>query len=185
MIKKISIIVLIVCLLIALAWQFLTRPEVPTDQGNTVNTFPVTGSNVNPSENDIATTSKILSVKTVDGGTLKVKNFLDDSETIADPQNKDTYYLGNHFSLDGSPQEGEPEYVIAYISTTQYFNIGLFSEPIGASRKHAEEYLLQHLGVTKDQLCTLNYTVSVPYTVNQFLTSRDLRFSFCTGNVPL
>ncbi len=185
MIKKITITVLAVGLIVAFSWVFFMRDTTSIDQGNQTNPFPDGSTNTSRDPNTPNEGDATLSIKTTDDGMLQVKNFSQDTDTVADPNNKGTYYLGNHFPFDGSVSTQSPEYVITYIPATQYFNISLFSEPIGTSRVHAEEYLLQHLGVSKEQLCRLNYMVSVPYFVNQFYTSKDLRFSFCPEGVPL
>lgn len=180
MIKKISIVILITGLIAGFAWMFFANQTVPVEQENPTNVFPIGTSN--PSAN--TQTNEVLILKTANGGVLQVKNFTLDAETIEDPHNKGTYYLGNHFPFDDTPTE-QPEYVITYTPSTQYFNVVLSSEPINRARINAEQYLLTHLGVSEEQLCQIDYMVSVPYFVNQFYTSQDLRFSFCPGSIPL
>lgn len=124
----------------------------------------------------------VFSVRATDGGTLRTKDFLRDRETVRDPVNAGYYYLGYHFTDD--PTQTVP-YVIEYIEATQYFNVVLFQEPIGRIRTDAERYLMEHLGISREDMCRLQYTVSVPQSVNEAYTSMHLGFSFCSGSVIL
>lgn len=148
------------------------------------NSFPVSSSSNPTSKDTINTDSETINIMT-DTGEIQVKNFVRDSETVKDPVNKDTYYLGNHYPFDGSKPAQPLEYSIMYIPSIHYFNVSLLSEPIAISRVHAEEFLLEHLGVSRQELCRLNYMVSVPYYVNEYYTSQDLRFSFCPDSVSI
>ena len=97
------------------------------------------------------------------------------------------YYLGYHMK-EGFPDptaSDNPPYVISYIDSTQYFNIALLQEPIGSVREEAQQYLMQHLGISQDQMCRLNYMVSVPDRVNSQFSSKNLGFSFCPGATVL
>jgi len=104
------------------------------------------------------------------------------AETVEDMVNPGHYHLGYHFTEGGN--EKIP-YAIDYIDTTDFFNIVLYQEPINQSRKKAEQYLMTHLGISQDQMCTLRYMVSVPYSVSEFYTGTSLGFSFCPGSVQI
>lgn len=185
-----SIIIVIVLLLLGGFgfWIFTLNETVVTPSENLGTEFPNGG--VSSTQNPDGTPSssagdKSLILKTTSGATLTVRNFINDPDTVADPQNEGYYHLGEHFPLDGSPVETYPPFTIMYVVQTQYFNISLTSEPISKARSDAEQYLLTHLGLSEEQLCQIDYMVSVPYFINQFYTSQDLRFSFCPGSVPL
>lgn len=126
-----------------------------------------------------------LTIVTSTGATFSVRNFLSDSETVKDDSNEGFYYLGNHFPVEESASAASPEYVIGYIEKTDFFNIGLFREPIAESRRSAEQFLMASLGVAEEQMCQLDYTVSVPHWVNEFYAGKNLKFSFCPGAVQL
>lgn len=145
------------------------------------------GTTVVPANSGTQTADNTISIAAADGGTIQTNNFLTDIATTKDPVNPDYYYLGYHFN-EGTPDPtatDNPPYVIEYIAATQYFNIGLFQEPIGVERLVAEQYLMNKLGISQTQMCQLKYMVSVPNRVNQFYSGTDLRFSFCTDAVPL
>ncbi|HWB34048.1 MAG TPA: hypothetical protein VG753_01875 [Candidatus Paceibacterota bacterium] len=98
------------------------------------------------------------------------------------------YYLGYHVGHASSTDPlsmPNPPFLILYISQTQYFNISLLQEPIADTRVEAEQYLMSQYGLTQDQMCALNYTVSTPYWVDEKYSSIDLRFSFCPGATTL
>ncbi len=122
-----------------------------------------------------------LSVAAATGGYIPTNDFLKDPTTVKDTFNPGYYYIGT----PDSTTTGNPPYTITYIEATQYFNIALLQEPIGAARAAAEQYLMTRLGVTQDQMCSLKYMVSVPWTVNQAFTGRNLGFSFCPGATAL
>lgn len=170
---------------LGLMWFLLPDVLVQNHQNNTYNTFPISSTTSNQKPNTVDVVDPTIAIKTPLGNVLQVRNFLKDSETVVDPQNTGYYYLGNHypFEVDENTIIEQPEYIILYIAETQFFNVALLKEPISTSRKNAEQYLLEHLGVSKEQLCQLDYMVSVPYTVNEFYTSQSLGFSFCQGSI--
>ncbi len=128
-----------------------------------------------------------MSVAGANGVFVRVTNFLKDPATVQDPINAGLYYLGYHIN-EGFPDAtatANPPYIIEYISATQYFSIALLQEPIGTVRAVAEQYLIEHLGITQSQMCQLNYTLSVPNSVNSQYAGKDLGFSFCPGATVL
>jgi hypothetical protein len=115
------------------------------------------------------------------------KDFINDPATAKDPINPGYYYLGYHVN-EGVPDPtatNNPPYIIEYISATQYFNIGLLSEPIGPVRLEAEQFLMNSLGISESQMCKLNYMISVPESVNSQFAGMNLGFSFCPGATVL
>lgn len=152
-----------------------TKPPVPNPgQGTATSTFPTPGPGPHP--------TNTISIKTKNSGSIQTKDFLKDSGIVQDPANEGYYFLGNHF-IEGATEY--PPYVIEYIEATNFFNIGLFQEPIARSRRDAEAYIMGHLGISQAQMCELRYMVSVPYNVNEFYTSMSLGFSFCPGSVTI
>ncbi len=65
------------------------------------------------------------------------------------------------------------------------FAIGLESEPLGETRRQAEQYLLSLLGITDQALCSLNVYVGTTVYVNTFYAGKNLGLSFCPGSVQL
>ena len=109
--------------------------------------------------------------------------FLSDPDTTKDPSNPGHYFVGPG---PNSAQDGEnPPYVVEYIQSDQSFTIGIMQEPLGQNRLAVEHYLREKLGISQALMCALNYTVSVPYYVNQIYAGQNLGFSFCDGAVQL
>lgn len=118
-------------------------------------------------------------------GGVETLDFLKNPTTFMDSSNPGFYYLGYDPNKTEVSTASDTPYVIFYISDTQFFNIALTQEPVGASREAAQQYLMKQLGITEAQMCSLDYMVSTPYRVNQFYTGKSLGFSFCPGAVQL
>lgn len=170
--NKFILLLLLVALLLAggILYTLYTRDDVGLleDQGIQ---FPSSG----------GPAVDVVQLSTRDGGMVTVKDFLVDPSTQADEANPGSYFLGQHFSESGPV----PPYTITYIAASSYFNIGLFSEPLGAHRKAAEAFLMQRLGISEGQMCALKYTVSTPVRVSEQYSGQSLGFSFCPGSVEL
>lgn len=175
-----SIIILLVSGI--LGYLFLTNPKSSIPDTSHPG-LPVSGSVPSGSG---TFNNQTETIPTSDGGNLSVNDILKDPETIADPVNQGYYYLGYHPAFDAnSTQTNSVPYMIEYISNTNYFNIELLQEPIGTTRLLAQAYLLQHLGIPQNDLCSLKYMVSVPASVNEYYASQNLGFSFCPRAVTL
>lgn len=175
--KTIYVTVALLTLVAFLTIIRLFLPETSVDEGTSTN-FPDTSN-----ENFVNQEDMTLTLQTRDDS-LVVRNFLNDSRTIADTVNKGYYQLGN-FVDPTVDAPADVSYNITYIADTQYFIITLYEEPLADSRKQAEEFLLQYLGVNEQKLCQLKYMVSVPNRVSTNFAGMDLGFSFCPGAVAL
>lgn len=160
-----------------LLWYFFLRAEAPVPGSPTSTGLPIASQNTNVLPRSEPTQSQWISLATSDEGTMAVLDFLNDPETVVDPNNSDYYNLG--YLVDTSP------YLITYIASTQYFNIVLLREPIGETRERAEQYLMQHLSISAADLCKLDYTISTPTFVNSQYGGINLGFSFCPGATVL
>lgn len=166
----------------------LQTPATPDQGGSSNNNLPANNpttvpvTNGNNGGSSTTQNSDTLSLKTSDGGTIQVHNIKKDPALKEDTVNRGYYYFNMQTA---STSSANPPYVIEYIDSTQYFNIALMQEPIGQARQQAEVYLAAHLGVPQEELCRLNYMVTVPYSVNQYFSSIDLRFSTCPDATPL
>jgi hypothetical protein len=174
--KKTLIITLVVVLLFVVAGTvfFVVNKKSATSTDGSFGLLP--GSNTALPGGDGQTPR--ISIKGADGKEIIVKNFLALPETKEDPDNTGYYNLGYQ------PNETAP-YLISYISPTTFFNIALLQEPIGQSRLKVEAHLLNILGLSKDEMCALNYSISVPNSVNSNYSGMNLGFSFCPGAVKL
>lgn len=130
-----------------------------------------------------------ITVKTSDGGTIQTKDFLHNGVTIPDWTNRGYWLLAGKFPNCAPKQKciatPTTDYQISYIETTNFFNISLDKKPLGKVRRDAEQFLIRTLGVTPNQLCRLNYSLSTYNRVDQTYAGVDLRFSFCPGATPL
>ena len=126
-----------------------------------------------------------MTVAGISGQAIATSDFLASAETTKDQSNPGYYYLGVDPSMLDLSAASSPPYVITYMSDSQYFNIALYKEPIGQVREAMQQDLMRRLGITQDQMCQLNYMVTVPYWVNARFTGESLGFSFCPGAVVL
>ncbi|MCX6786659.1 MAG: hypothetical protein NTU85_02495 [Candidatus Kaiserbacteria bacterium] len=188
--KKLLIILLALALLGFIAfWVFVgfgSKQTITGSNGGNV-TLPLSG-NVPTSTSGSSMQDKTSFTVAGSGGvTIPTRDFLRDS-TAGEYPNRGYYYLGYHTSGDGvvdPTATNDPPYLIEYIKSEQYFIIELLKEPIGTTRLIAEQYLMAHLGISQDQMCQLNYSVSVPNRVNSQYASKNLGFSFCLGATKL
>ena len=171
-------------ILIAILLYALT-PAKPAPRPQPSPSLPVSGTSGGSTSTAAGNTA--YSVPISSGVSIATRDFLHDPATVADQSNRGYYYIGYHQST--GPQDttatANPPYVIEYIAQTHYFNIGLYQEPIGQVRRAAEQYLLNTLGISSDEACTLKYMVSVPDKVNSVYSGENLGFSFCPGAVQL
>lgn len=130
-------------------------------------------------------TQQTILLNTSSGGSVTARNFIADRDLVRDTINTQQTYLNNYDPTVITGPSVQPTFIISYTPSTQYFNIVLNSEPIGNARAQAEQYLMNKLGLTQEQICSLNYMVSVPGYVNKYYSGESLGFSFCPGSVPL
>lgn len=163
----------------------------PLGTATTTATFPGSGNVGNPSGVGGTGSGTVqqgtLLIATQSGTRITTNDFLSAAATVKDPINTGNYFLGYHQS-EGMPDEtatSNPPYVIEYSADSQFFNIKILQEPLGAVRSEAEQYLMESLNIPQVQLCQLNYMVSVPYWVNTVYAGKNLGFSFCQGATPL
>ncbi|MHB8660699.1 MAG: hypothetical protein ACYC75_02030 [Minisyncoccota bacterium] len=180
----IGIAAVIVIGLIVLAYQIAGSTQPAPSESTGQNVGLPSSSSVGQ---NIGTTSGFTQGNSLVGGGIQTLDFVNDPATTKDPLNPGYYYLGYHVSegtSDPTATNNSP-YIITYISATHYFNIALMQEPIGTAREDAQQYLMAHLGITQDQMCRLDYMVSVPWRVNQIYSGENLGFSFCPGATVL
>jgi hypothetical protein len=80
---------------------------------------------------------------------------------------------------------GQQEYQILYHAPDRTFTLSLMSEPIGRIRLDAEDELLALLGITETEACALRVNVTVPISVNERYSGKNLGMSFCRGATKL
>jgi hypothetical protein len=85
------------------------------------------------------------------------------------------------------------DFDVYYRSDQESFDIGLNKEPIGKARHHMEIFMSSTLGISKQQMCSLRYSVMVTglgcktcsASVNSQYEWKNLMFSFCPGATEL
>lgn len=179
-------------IVVATVWYFLSIPNVAPQTSNAPTTLPIGGSTsftVPPS----ATSSQVaqtMALAAQDGSIVAAADFIHNGATITDAANAGRYLLaGNLGFCLSNPQQCQAapsdNYMVYYNSTPQSFTIELTREPIGRARLDMEQFLFATLGLTEEQLCSLNYYVGVTIYVNSQYTGKNLGFSFCPGATVL
>ena len=118
-------------------------------------------------------------VPATSGEPIKTNSFTEGAPVLEQPSG--TYY---YVTYNQNYEPLDPAYGIVYGSDGS-FAIGIFQEPLGASRRKAEDKLRSLLGVSDTELCRLTTTVMVPPSVNEAYAARNLGLSFCPGATPL
>lgn len=157
-------------------WYFLFLPKPMSVTQQPPVTLPSSGSAMSGSSTQGSQLGSKMVVATRDGGTVVTNDFIHNNVTLADPSNEGNYY---------TPGSAENGYSIGYRMPAQFFTIALEREPLGETRIAAENFLLSTLGISKNQLCNLNYYIGTDVHTNSFYAGKNLGFSFCPGAVVL
>ncbi len=160
--------------------QLSGSKPAPSDGG--LGGFQSSGGTVTTGSNPQTTGSSTSTTTGNNGsGGIATKDFLHATDTLADPHNPGQYFLAGTGKIDAAA----PPYNILYVAADQSFTIALTREPLRDSRLGAEHALQASLGIPQADMCSLRYTVLVPYSVNQFYSGQNLGFSFCPDATPL
>lgn len=163
----------VVIILAAIAFFFLRPHTSPANPGTT-------GGTTLPSSGQVTVTGPTRTVQTSDKKTLSVHDFSQDTDVQTDPNIPGQYFLaGGVFADQTTP------YQVFYQSDDDYFGITLYHEPLKATRAAAEIELMNRLGISKDDMCRLNYVVAPGPGVNDAYAGENLGFSFCPGATKL
>ncbi len=184
-------------MLVLVSWLFWPSASQQTPNGSNgtgypqdvpyvpYSTVPSTGSGGTdqPNVRSVAVTAR-------DGQMYEVRDFLNNGETVKDAVNPGYfilagdagYCLANGQCIKGAPSD---EFFISYNQRQVFFNISLIKEPLAQSRKNAEAFLMDRLGLNQTQMCTLDYYVTVSSSVNPVYAGKNLGWSFCPGAVQL
>jgi hypothetical protein len=181
---------------IGVVWYFVAAPS-PAPQTTTQpsTTLPVSGSipssPSSPSSPGTPTqTVKTMNLATQSNEVVVANDFIQTGVTIVDKADTDRYLLaGNLGYCFSDPQKCRAgpatDFTVYYNSGPQSFTIELTKEPIGQARLDMEQFLLGTLGLSQQQMCSLNYYVGVTIYVNARFTGKNLGFSFCPGATAL
>lgn len=179
-------------IIISVLWYALFTPKAAPQTTQPSVTLPTSGS-VTPGMTSSATTSQGIPVITLSiqgGSTVVANDFIHNGVTIVDGANSGRYLLaGNLGYCLSDPQKCQAgsakNFNIFYNNAEQSFTIDLSEEPIGQARLDMEQFMLATLGITEQQMCSLNYYVGVTRYVSEQFAGKNLGFSFCPGATPL
>jgi hypothetical protein len=182
--------------LLGVIWYVARMPGTVQQGGQgtaPVTTFPT--SNPTSVVTPVSTTSPVEQQKKIliplrDGTSAEANDFLHNGVTIPAGTRGDTYLLaGNLGYCYVDPQKCQAatttDFTVYYDSGRHSFVIDLTKEPIGQSRLDMEQFMSTTLGVSQQQMCNLNYLVSVTRYVNEHFAGANLGFSFCPGATKL
>lgn len=119
----------------------------------------------------------VFQVQLVNGGVLTTRDFAMPSDTQTTADKSLTYVL---FPKDNT---ASLEYEINYLSESKSFVVILAKEPIAETRRAAAEDLMNRLGISNQELCSLSVRVQVPRWVSDFYSDKNLGFPNCPGAV--
>jgi len=168
----------------------------PNTQTNSQGNFPgSTQTTTTYQTGQTSTTSAVVApgpfeVAAQDGSIIMTKDFLHNGITIPDTSNKGQYLLAGDLGYCvQDPQKcqagGAKDFNIYYYENTKQFGIGLLDEPLGNVRARMEQFLMQDLGISQQDMCRLKYYVTTTSYVNVTYSGNNLGFSFCPGATPL
>jgi hypothetical protein len=181
-------------IIVAVVWYAFSIPKDVSQSSTpwTTPTLPVGGS-ITPVSSGSGMSSGVVPtfpLTTQTGSTVSTLDFINNGVTIPDTANPGGYLLaGNLGYCLSDPQKCQAapatSFSVYYISGTKSFLIDLTEEPIGEARLDMERFMLETLGITEQQMCSLNYLVGVTRYVSEQYTGKNLGFSFCPGAVVL
>ncbi|MDO8593357.1 MAG: hypothetical protein Q7R59_00440 [bacterium] len=181
-------------IVVASVWYFLFAPKAVTQTSWPNAMLPISGSVApTPTEPSSATSSPTgqrITLAAQNGGTVIANDFIHNGVTIPDTANAGRYLLAGNFGYCLSdPQKCQAatadNFSVYYNMTTQSFILTLTKEPIGQARLDMEQFMLATLGITEQQMCSLNYLIGVTRYVNEQYAGKNLGFSFCPGATKL
>ncbi len=191
-ISQILIIIGIILAIVVLGWigfSYFFKGSTTPSNGVTT-TFPSGTLNQSTStSSDEPNSIHTIEIEAQGSTTLPVKDFIHNGETIPDVQNEGDYYLAGSlpYCLPNikCATASSSDFNIVYSTSDGAFNIALLSEPLGKARHEMEQFLMDRLGLSQNQLCNLNYYVGTTYWINETYDGENLGFSFCPGATPL
>ena len=185
--------ILLGAVIVAALWYVLSASRSEPKISQSPVTLPI-GGTVNPATVSSTTLSgmeqKTMALMAQDGGAVVARDFIHNDVTIPDAANVGRYLLAGNLGYCLSESQlcqaaSTSDFNVYYNSDQQSFTIALTREPIGQARLAMEQFMLTTLGITQQQLCSLNYLVGVSTHVSPNYTGKNLGFSFCPGATVL
>lgn len=139
----------------------------PQAGGNTT----VAGNTGNPPPNTLEIASS--------NGPILVRDFTKDAGVAS--TTPPSSFLSWFPNSEVSTTTAESAYEILYSPEGTFFIVVILKEPIGEVRRSATKNLIEKLGISNADICTLVADVNVPYFVNEFYSAKNLGFPGCPG----
>lgn len=100
---------------------------------------------------------------------------------VSEVSMKNFYTFAENIKPDGEVVITQNDnYRIIYTPQREYFLISILSSPFEEIRNEAETVFLQLLGITQDQACHLNLSITTPRFVDPEFAGKSHPLSFCT-----
>lgn len=132
------------------------------------NTTPVGTGNPPPNTLEIASSN---------GGSIFVRDFTKDTGVAS--TTPPSSFLSWFPNSEVGTTTAESAYEILYSPGGTFFIVVILKEPIGEVRRTATKNLIEKLGISNADVCTLVADVNVPYFVNEFYSGKNLGFPGC------
>jgi hypothetical protein len=107
------------------------------------------------------------------------------------PTNKGTVNINNVYknpveqlSQNGVSFTQNSDYYMSFYPKNNGFLITLLNPDLEKARSEAENDFINKLGITKDQACSLNVSITIPNSVSTKYSGGIYNFSFCPGSTP-
>lgn len=195
----ISILALIVFVVVGAAvWFFVFAPKQPSaPPPSSSTTLPLSSSapyvpaaGSTPGATGVSGTSKTVTIGALGGGTMMANNFISNGITLSDAANKGRYLLAGNLGycitdVEKCQTGTMTDFNIFFDSADSSFTIALLKEPLGQVRLVMEQFLMNTLGISQQDMCRLNYYVGTTSNVNTPYSTKNLGFSFCPGATVL
>lgn len=171
--KKIIILGLLVLLVLAAVFFFVSSRSGTSGVGGVTGTLPVAVTGTPPTSG--TTSSAPGFVASVPGGGNLVLGTPQGSVTV------NNFYTGAKISPDRTSVliAETPAYVISYYAPDSSFNILIEQLPFATIRAEAESAFLQKLGISEQQACKLKVQVGTPISVDPSYAGQNIGLSFC------
>lgn len=189
-----TLLLIVLAILCAVVWFFIFAPkQPPSSPTNSSVTLPLSGSTTNvPASGSTrpSGSAKTIAVGSLRGGNVTTNDFIHNGVTLPDVTNKGRYLLAGDLGYCISdPQKcragTQTDFNIFYDSNYGSFTIALLKEPLGGVRLGMEQFLMNMLGISQNDMCRLNYYVGTTFDVNETYSTKNLGFSFCPGATTL
>ncbi len=160
--------------ILAVVAALLFAPKTPGAPTNPNNPFQLLGG----SQDTVPV--KTIQIMNKNGEAVVIPDVLTAHEPIDMPSGRFYMLYGPEYSTEGFT------FSVQYSSSDSQFLVSLLSEPIGAARHDAENYMRNLLRLTNEELCSLNIEVLVTPDVSEVYSQyQNLGLSFCANAVPL